>query len=259
MGRLIHMIKQRHPSVADTLITGIHRCPAPCFAAVRNCQGTLEEGGWQHRATRCLEEQHLRVHSHRPCPRNDEISVRPVGICGIDSLADQTSDVVAFLTCAACSRAGVLGTILFPLERAAAQVCREACGRVGVDRFVRDLDLVAFNGLDQRRIEVIVDFPTLWHGAQFAVDTTLVSPLHGDGSARRNAATTSGVGLRDVRRAKERTYPELTGEGGRARLVVAADVEGGGARKLHYSSELWRRPGRKSHPSSCRVETQQHT
>ena len=85
----IHMIRQRHPSVAETLITGIHRGPAPCLAAVRTCQGTLEEAGleipswrtladtppqreggaepaepkvgWQHRATRCLEDQHLRV------------------------------------------------------------------------------------------------------------------------------------------------------------------------------------------------------
>ena len=81
---------------------------------------------------------------------------------------------------------------------------QEAGGRVVIDRFVRDLDLGAFNGLDQRRIEIIVD---LWHGAQVAVDTTLVSPLHGDGSPRRNAATKSGVVLLDARRAKERTYP----------------------------------------------------
>ena len=121
----------------------------------------------------------------------------------------------------------MLGTIVFPLERAAAQTCREAGGRVVVDKFVRDLDLVAFNGFDQRRIEVIVDGLTLWHGAQLAVDTILVSPLHGDGSARRNAATTSGVALRDARRAKERTYPELTGEGGRDKLVVLAAEVGG--------------------------------
>ena len=89
----------------------------------------------------------------------------------------------------------MLGTRGFPLERATVQVCREAGGRVGIDRCVRDLDLGAFNGLDQRRIEVIVDGFTVWHGAQLAVDTTLVSPLHGDGSARRNAVTTSGVVL----------------------------------------------------------------
>ena len=93
------------------------------------------------------------------------------------------------------------------MERAAAQVCREAGGRIGVDRFVRDLDLGAFNQLDARRIEVIVDGLSLWHGAQLAVDTTAVSPLHGDGSARRNAATSSGVALQAARRAKETTYP----------------------------------------------------
>ena len=93
---------------------------------------------------------------------------------------------------AACSRAGVLGCRGFPVERAAAQVCREAGGRVGLDRFIRDVDVGAFNPLDGRRIEVIVDRLSLWHGAQLAVDTTLVSPLHGDGTARRHAATTSG-------------------------------------------------------------------
>ena len=80
---------------------------------------------------------------------------------------------------------------------------------------------------DGRRIEVIVDGLSLWHGAQLAVDTTVVSPLHGDGSARRNAATTSGVSLQAARRAKETTYPELSGEGVGARLVVrAAEVVG---------------------------------
>ena len=81
------------------------------------------------------------------------------------------------------SGAGVLGSRGFPLERAAAQVCREAGGRVGVDRYVRDVDLGAFNSFDERRIEVIVDGLTLWHEFQLAVDTTLVSPLHCDCTA----------------------------------------------------------------------------
>ena len=78
-----------------------------------------------------------------------------------------------------------------------------------------------------RRIEVIVDGLSLWHGAQLAVDTTVVSPLHGDGSARRNAATSSGVALQAARRAKETTYPKPSGEGRRARLVVLAAEVGG--------------------------------
>ena len=52
----IHMIRQRHPSVAETLITGIHRRPAPCFAAVRTCQGTLEEAGLEIPSWRTLAD-----------------------------------------------------------------------------------------------------------------------------------------------------------------------------------------------------------
>ena len=98
------------------------------------------------------------------------------------------------------------------MERAAAQVCREAGGRVGVDRFVRDLDLGAFNQLDARRIEVIVDGLSLWHGAQLAVDTTVVchscmATVRLDGTQQPRAVWL----CRQPRRAKETTYPELSG------------------------------------------------
>ena len=83
----VHMVKQRHPQVAETLIMGIHQDPSPCFVAVRHCQGLLggagldvpswksladtppvlepetdptePKRGWQQRAARCLEERHL--------------------------------------------------------------------------------------------------------------------------------------------------------------------------------------------------------
>ena len=108
---------------------------------------------------------------------------------------------------AACSKMGVLGKRGFPLECAAAQVCREAGGRVSTNVFVRDLDLAAFNALDNRRVEVIAEGLPLWHGAQLAIDTTLVSPLRGDGSARGRAADHSGSTLQDARRRKERDLP----------------------------------------------------
>ena len=41
----IHMIKQRHPKVAEALIVGIAQDPSPCFAAVRHCQGLLDDAG----------------------------------------------------------------------------------------------------------------------------------------------------------------------------------------------------------------------
>ena len=58
---------------------------------------------------------------------------------------------------AACAEAGVLGCRGYPLEVAAAQICREAGARVSTNVFVRDLDLAAFNVLDGRRLEVVAD------------------------------------------------------------------------------------------------------
>ena len=74
---------------------------------------------------------------------------------------------------------------------------------------IRDLDLGEFNAFDNRRVEVIADGLTLWQGAQLAIDTTLVSPLRGDGSARPRVADHNGAALEAARRRKEATYPEL--------------------------------------------------
>ena len=60
--------------------------------------------------------------------------------------------------------------------QAEAQVCREAGTRVRTNTFVRDMDLEGVHVLDGRRLEVVADGLTLWHGAQLAIDTTLVSP-----------------------------------------------------------------------------------
>ena len=92
---------------------------------------------------------------------------------------------------------------------------------------LRDLDLVLPQGADGRRLEVVADGLPLFDGAQLAVDTTLVSPLHCDGSARPGAPSTDGVALSAARRRKERAYPELVGPHRRARLVVLAGEVGG--------------------------------
>ena len=75
--------------------------------------------------------------------------------------------------------------------------------------------------------KIVVDGLPHFSGAQLAIDTTMVSPLHRDGRATRGAASTPGVALRRARRRKEQTYPELHGAGGRARLVVLAAEVGG--------------------------------
>ena len=132
----------------------------------------------------------------------------------------------------ACPVAGVLGRRGFPLESAAARICREAGGRVRTNVLVRDLHLHAINNLDSRRLEVVVDGLSLFRGAQLAIDTTLVSPLSGNGTARPRCATVSGAALDLARIRKERRYPEFAGDHGRARLVVLAGEIGG-----RFSSE----------------------
>ena len=93
--------------------------------------------------------------------------------------------------------------------------------------FLRDLDLEVFNHLDGRRLEVVADGLSLFGGAQLATDSTLVSAMRRDGTARRGAANRNGVAIQATHRCKERTYPELVGEGCRARLVTLAGKVGG--------------------------------
>ena len=113
-----------------------------------------------------------------------------------------------------------------------ARVCREAGARVQSNKMLRDLNVDGISPADGRRIEVIANGTGLFHGAQLAIDTTIVSGLRRNGTARPRAARVDGAVLENARKRKEDTYPELTGEYGRARLVVFA-VEVGG----RWSSE----------------------
>ena len=63
------------------------------------------------------------------------------------------------------------------MESAAARVWRETGACVTENVLVRDLDILAPDAADQRRLEVIADGLPLFHGGQLAIDTTMVSPL----------------------------------------------------------------------------------
>ena len=80
--------------------------------------------------------------------------------------------------------------------------------------------------VDDRRLEVVANGLPLWNGQQLAVDTTLVSPLSGEGVPNRRGGRYAGATLALARRRKERAYPELL-RSDRCRLVVLA-VEVGG-------------------------------
>ena len=119
------------------------------------------------------------------------------------------------------ARGRVLGRRHLAVEPAAARICREAGARVTTHVLMRDLDL-GVPVADTRRLEVVADGLPLFGGMQLAVDTTLVSTLHCDGTARRGAAEEDGTALALAKRRKLRTYPEFSGPRSRARLVVLA-------------------------------------
>ena len=127
----------------------------------------------------------------------------------------------------ACSTSGFLSLRGFDLEVAMARVCRETGARVQTNKFLRDLNVDGILPTDGRRIEVITNGLGLFHGAQLAIDTTIVCALRRNGTARPRAAREDGVALEKARQKKETTYPELSRDDGRARLVVFA-VEVGG-------------------------------
>ena len=113
-----------------------------------------------------------------------------------------------------------------PWRVQAARVCREAGARVSTSLFVRDLDLPIANH-DARRLEVVADGLPLFGGAQLAIETTLFSSVQADGKPRPQCARVDSAALSEARRRKQRTYPELSGTQGRARLVVLAAEVGG--------------------------------
>ena len=126
---------------------------------------------------------------------------------------------------ATCAVNGVLGPRGAVLERAVARMCREAGANVGWNVLLRELNLDE-PVQDERRIEIVANGLPIWHGSQVAVDTTLVSALRRDGTARPNAHDTPGIALAAIRRRKRRRYHEII-RADRCRLVVFGLEVGG--------------------------------
>ena len=112
-----------------------------------------------------------------------------------------------------------------PIERALARVCQEAGARVVRNMRLADMNLDVPVG-DERRIEVVANGLPLWHGAQLAIDATIVSPVTGRGEAQAGAAEHPGRALANAAQRKRRTYPELV-RARRCRLVVFGMEVGG--------------------------------
>ncbi len=127
---------------------------------------------------------------------------------------------------AACPNAGVLKPRGIPLERAVARICREAGARVRENVLLADMNL-DLPVADNRQIEVVANGLPLWHGAQLAVDATLVCPVGRDGRPRPRGDIIPGLALQEAARKKrEDTYPEFLASN-RSRLVVFGLEVGG--------------------------------
>ena len=136
-----------------------------------------------------------------------------------------------------------------------ARVCREAGARVQTNICFRDLNVDGISPTDGRRIEVIANGLGLFHGAQLAIDTTIVSALRRNGMARPNAAREEGVALEVARRKKETTYPELSGENGRARMVVfGVEVGGRWSKEALQFVRMLAKDRAKQEPERLRVQ-----
>ena len=79
---------------------------------------------------------------------------------------------------------------------------------------------------DGRRIEILATGLPLYRGIPLAVDVTMVSALHADGTPWAGAADTDGIALARAERSKAAVYPELVGSS-TVRLVTAACETGG--------------------------------
>ena len=108
----------------------------------------------------------------------------------------------------------------FALESAVAHVCREAGARVSANVFLRDLSTSpSAQWISAALRSSPRDSPFTGLSWQSTPPWCRHSP---DGEPHRHGPDEDGAALTITRRRKERTYPELTGGSGRAKLVVIA-------------------------------------
>ena len=67
------MVRERHPTVADTMVQGLARDTAPCFSAVRTCVTSLTEAGFEVPSWRMLRASTEPVRADAPEPSEPKI------------------------------------------------------------------------------------------------------------------------------------------------------------------------------------------
>ena len=127
---------------------------------------------------------------------------------------------------AACPHTGLLKRRARPLERAWAQVFREAGARVADDQKLRDMAIPGILPSDRREIEIVAYDLPLFHGSPLCCDATIVSAIRADGHPAWSRHHPPGKALLAAESRKRSTYRDV--EAGRfARLLVLGCELGG--------------------------------
>lgn len=80
-----------------------------------------------------------------------------------------------------------------PVEKVWARICREAGGHVRENVFLRDTAVPGIDPSDGRHIEVIATRLPYARGIPVAIDCTVISVLHADGSPWPNTTHQPGA------------------------------------------------------------------
>ena len=139
---------------------------------------------------------------------------------------------------ASCTRSGFLKARSRPIEKVWVRVLREGRARVRENVALRDAGIPVPQS-DGRNIEIVVTGLALEQGVPVAVDATMVSALHADGTPHPRASKHKGVALARAKRDKEATYRELA-TSPQLRLLTAGVETGGRLSKeaLHLLTVL---------------------
>ena len=144
---------------------------------------------------------------------------------------------------AACPTSGRLKLRSRPLEKTWARVLRESGARVREHVYLRDAALPNVDPEDGGNIEIVATGLCAARGVPLAVDATLVSPLHSDGTPFPHADTSPGVALSRAESTKARTYPELVNSSLLRLWTVAHGIggrlNGQGAQLLTEAAHTW--------------------
>ena len=198
----------------------------PAQARLRSCSGK-QSSKW---LTTIPTEQALRLDdTHFRCAHNRRLGLKITALEGRCEACDRELDAHGHhYTC--CMRTGRVQLRHSPLVSAWLRVLREAGVSVPRRNIERLMHTTHINRGpdDNRRMDIVTSgIPGVFRGKPLFMDATCVSPLHGDGTAMRNAARRDGGALEAAdKRNREIDYPDVERSNDAKLLCLGVEVFG---------------------------------